>query len=447
MTPILYKIVFCLMGFVLASSLKAQQPPVMTKADRSFLEKLTKDILDSSKVYPGQSVSGGLGINNTGGVIIKPGAGDMYPSFWIRDYAMSIETGFIAPAEQKHMLLLTANTQCDQSWITKGGSLVPLGSIADHILVNDSKPIYFPGTYSYEDQGTPRWGTLPPYCDQFFFVHMAYYYVKTTGDLSILSTVINGKKLLDRLKLAFHTPPSNESNHIVLATKEMRGVDFGFRDAIEITGLLCYPTILKYRAALELSEIMAMLKFEEASRYKEIANMIKENLHQIFMNEEGMLLASTGQSNQPDIWSTALAIYYEAMEEEYVSRASKALCEAYKAGEISYKGNIRHVPTNADYDKNTAWEVTTVPKNSYQNGAYWGTPTGWVCYAIYKTDPNLAARLAQEFIQDLKENDYRKGGQYGAPYECFNKEGYQQNPLYLTTVSCPLISLRILPTE
>lgn len=160
-----------------------------------------------------------------------------------------------------------------------------------------------------------------------------------------------------------------------------------------------------------------------------------------------MLLASTGQSNQPDIWSTALAIYYEAMEEEYVSRASKALCEAYKAGEISYKGNIRHVPTNADYDKNTAWEVTTVPKNSYQNGAYWGTPTGWVCYAIYKTDPNLAARLAQEFIQDLKENDYRKGGQYGAPYECFNKEGYQQNPLYLTTVSCPLISLRILPIE
>src|SRR5690606_25947190 len=100
MTPILFKIFFCLMGFVLASSLKAQQPLVMTKADRSFLEKLTKDMLGSSKVYPGQSVSGGLGINNTGGVIIKPGAGEMYPSFWIRDYAMSIETGFIAPAEQ-----------------------------------------------------------------------------------------------------------------------------------------------------------------------------------------------------------------------------------------------------------------------------------------------------------------------------------------------------------
>ncbi|WP_459076856.1 hypothetical protein [Arenibacter sp. M-2] len=81
-------------------------------------------------------------------------------------------------------------------------------------------------------------------------------------------------------------------------------------------------------------------------------------------------------------------------------------------------------------------------KNTYQNGAYWGTPTGWVCYAIAKTNFKLAQKLAKEFIDDLRENDFRKGLEYGAPYECFHPSGHRQNPLYMTTVSCPLAAFK-----
>ena len=80
------------------------------------------------------------------------------------------------------MLLLTASTQCNQTWVTKNGSMVPFGAIADHIRIDDSKPIYFPGTYDYNEQGTKEYGMTPPYDDQFFFIHMAYYYVISTGD-------------------------------------------------------------------------------------------------------------------------------------------------------------------------------------------------------------------------------------------------------------------------
>ena len=119
---------------------------ILSDSDFNFLKELTKDVVDSSRIYPGQMIAGQYGPNNTGGVLIRPGGRDCYPSFWIRDYAMSLESGFISNEEQKHMLLLTASTQCDQPWITEGGSMVPYGAIADHIRIDDGLPVYFPGT-------------------------------------------------------------------------------------------------------------------------------------------------------------------------------------------------------------------------------------------------------------------------------------------------------------
>lgn len=419
----------------------ASQPSV-AKDDLVFLEDMTKDVLEASRIYPGQFISDEFGSNNSGGTLIRPGGRNAYPSFWIRDYAMSLETGFVSKKEQQHMLLLTAATQCDQSWITKGGSLIPFGAIADHIRIDNSKPIYFPGTYSYEEQGTREWGTLPPYCDQFFFVHMAYYYVKSTGDRKILQREINGTPLIDRLKAAFHMPPADKDHHIVYTTEALRGVDFGFRDAITITGSLSFTSILKYRAANEIAELLQLLKKKEADKYREIAATIKKAIPGLFMDERGMLLASTGKSNQPDVWSTALAAYLGVLEGEDLDKASRFLSQAYHSGTLSYKGNIRHVLTTDDFSDKTAWEISLASKNTYQNGAYWGTPTGWVCYAIAQADKPSAVKLANEFIADLKENDYRKGGELAAPYECFNQSGYRQNPLYLTTVACPLVAFR-----
>lgn len=398
--------------------------------------------MEASRIYPDQFISKEFGANKTGETLIRPGGRDAYPAFWIRDYAMSLETGMISEKEQLHMLMLTASTQCDQSRITRGGGLIPFGSIADHIRIDDSKPIYYPGTYSDDGQGTPEWGVLPPYCDQFYFVHMAYYYVKRTGNHRILLEEVKGTRLIDRLKTSFHVPPSGEETHIVYTTEALRGVDFGFRDAQIITGDLSFPSILKYRAAKELAELLNLLKSDESKKYETIAAKIKETLPVLFMDHRGMLLASTGRSKQADVWATALAIYYDMLTGDDLRKASAMLSRAYKSGHLSYKGNIRHVLIPDDFNEKTAWELSLSAKNTYQNGAYWGTPTGWVCYAISQTDPQSAQALAKEYIEDLKSNDYRKGGNFGAPYECFNKTSYTQNPIYLTTVACPLVAFR-----
>lgn len=416
---------------------------ILNDGDLEFLKTLTETIIDSSRIYPGERVADQMGNNNTGGTLVKPGGRGSYPAFWIRDYAMSLESGFISREEQRHMLLLTASTQADRTWITKNGALIPFGAIADHIRMDDGLPIYFPGTYSFEEQGTPEFGRTPPYGDQFLFVHMAYYYIKTTSELTILEQRINGTSLMDRLEIAFNVPPSRLEDHIVTTTDHFRGIDFGFRDVMTITGDLCYPSILKFKVALELSELFEKRKNPvKVEKYRLIANNIKEAIPQLFMDERGMLKASTGKGNQPDVWSTALAVYYDILSQVETEKTSRFLSQAYENGHLSYKGNIRHILTTDDFDESTAWEFSLAQKNTYQNGAYWGTPTGWVCYAIAKTNFKLAQRLAKEYIDDLRQKDFRKGPEYGAPYECFHPSGHTQNPLYMTTVSCPLAAFR-----
>jgi len=413
----------------------------LSVSDYEFLEGITKDVVEKSRIYPGHSIKGmpDFGSNNTGGTLIKPGGRDCYPSFWIRDYAMSLESGLITPAEQKHMLILTASKQCDQTWITKGGSLVPLGAIADHIRIDDGLPIYFPGTYSYDRQGEKKWGMFPPYDDQFYFVHMAYNYIKSTSEFKLLLNEINGMRLIDRLELAFKVPPARMNNHIVYCNDNFRGVDFGFRDAVVITGDLCFSSILKFRASNELSELFELINDKDkAENYRAIAIKIKKTVPEIFLDQRGMLLASTGKSRQADVWGTALAVYLNILEGADSERAGTFLTDEYKKGNLASDGNIRHILNCDDFSDTTAWEVSLVKKNTYQNGAYWGTPTGWVCYAIAKVDYPQAQKLANEYVAELRKNDFRKGDEFGAPYECFYPPGYKQNPVYMTSVTCPL---------
>jgi len=423
--------------FVITSNAQNRINNLLSDSDLKYLEGLTRDVVERSRIQPKQMISKEFGSNNSRGILIKPGGSDAYPAFWIRDYAMSIESGFITLEEQKHMLLITASGQCDQPWISDGGSMIPMGAIPDHIRIDDSRPIYFPGTYDYKGQGNKKWGMAPPYCDQFFFIDMAYFYIKNTRSKHILKKKINGISIIDRLELAYKTPPTKQDGVIVYATEDFRGVDFGFRDVITITGELCMPSLLKYKASNELSEIFELLKKKDkAAVYRTIARRLKEEIPQHFSDSRGMLLASTGKSRQADIWSTVMAIYYGIIEGDQVLNASRTLTEGYKKGLLAKSGNIRHIFIGEDFSEKSAWEKSLVRKGDYQNGGYWGTPIGWVCNAIAKTDLIAAQQLAKEYIDNLRAGDYRKGGANGEPWECYNLDA-PQNAIYMTTVTSP----------
>ncbi|MCA8949543.1 MAG: hypothetical protein KDE27_08565, partial [Planctomycetes bacterium] len=59
-----------------------------------------------------------------------------------------------------------------------------------------------------------------------------------------------------------------------------------------------------------------------------------------------------------------------------------------------------------------------------------------------RVDRALAARLLAELVADLRAGDFRRGPEFGAPYECAHPEGdYHQNPVYMTSVATPLAAI------
>jgi glycogen debranching enzyme len=352
---------------------------------------------------------------------------------------MSIECAPISVEEQRHALLLTARRQVDEETVLKSGSVLPPGSIPDHISFG-GVPIFFPGILDdYDAQGGERWGHLPCLDDHFYFVHMAACYAKATGGTDFLGEEINGRTLLARLESAYAMPPARGDNGLVSVERRNRGVNFGFFDTTVHTGDLLFCSLLKWRAAGQLARLLEQAGDPgAAARYRADQDRIARAVPETFQQAEGWLRASTGLSSQPDVWGTAFACHLGLLPGDAEHDAREALVFALRHGTIAWEGGIRHVPTNHDFNEETAWEVSYARKNTYQNGAYWPTPTGWVCRAVAPADEALARDLAAEYIAALRAGDFRRGEAFGAPWECRHPEGgHAQNPVYLTSVSEP----------
>jgi len=383
--------------------------------DLRFLRDLAAAALEAARVRPSERV-GSSPPNTTGGTLIRPGGRGCYPAFWIRDFAMSVDCGLILPAELRHGVEWMARTQATTTRHVPGGYTIPAGAIADHVNF-DGTPIFFPGTYAPDEQGAP-WGFQPPFDNHFWFIHAAMH----AGDGGLRAA----------MERAFAVAPSDPATGLVVCTEADRGVSFGFMDAVVQTGALLCASLLRWQAARELG-------------WPKIADEIARQLPVTFADSSGLLRASTGRSAQPDVWGSAFAVAIGAVTGATADEIGETLRDADRAGQLSWQGQIRHVLTIHDHRPTSAWEccVGDQPVSRYQNGAYWGTATGWVCEAIARVDEPAARRLAAAYLDHLRAEDFRRGDNFGAPWECVHPAGdYRQNPIYLTSVTCPLASFQ-----
>lgn len=423
-----------------------------------YLKQLTEAVIQASRILPGANLAdqspgeqlaknGAPLVNETGIVLIRPGGLHNYPSFWIRDFAMSLESGLIDTEELRQMMLLTASRQNGSEEVILDEARVPPFAVPDHINL-DGQPVFFPGTYSSgTDQGGGIWGMYPPYCDHYYFIEMVYVYVQQSGDLLILEQMINGYTLRDRIQAAYEVASQDPANGIVWTDAEARAVNFGFVDSVIQTGFLLFSTILKYRATRMLIEL-----YEEASSttmaerlaaLREQKLLLEAHVPRVFQSEDGWLKASTGISGQADVWGTCYAIYAGLLQGEARQAALEVIRDSYLRGTTSYRGNVRHVPTTEDFSEESCWESSWITKNTYQNGAYWGTPAGWYAYALNEVDPALGEQFLDEYIRELQEGDYRITEGEGSPWECFHPDrGHYQGPVYLTSVAVPYAAMK-----
>jgi hypothetical protein len=81
--------------------------------------------------------------------------------------------------------------------------------------------------------------------------------------------------------------------------------------------------------------------------------------------------------------------------------------------------------------------------NTYQNGAYWHTASGWLIEQLWKEDRKLALQIFGEMITHLRTQDFRKGPGHGAPWEAYWRDGQaRRNAVYLTSVALPYAILK-----
>ncbi len=402
---------------------------LISNDDLRFLRELAAATLASATKSESKA---GLGF-----AAITPGGA--YPSLWIRDFSMATGCGCISLSALHTHLRAIAASQNDHERRLGNRAFIPQYAIPDHINYWGG-PVFYPGTYSSgDDQGGEPYGALPPIDDHFEFIHIAHQLWSQTGSRAFLAETINGQNLLSRLRRAFDCPTTDADTGLCMTRPGSRAVGFGFCDGIYLTGKLLFPSILRHRALGELIELYRAARESdpivslEAERRK-----IEHHIIPTFL-DRGWLKAATEVGQQPDVWGTAFALYLNVVTGRTRRQLLRTVVQATRGGTITHAGGVRHVPTDADFSKTTAWEQTAGEElNRYQNGAYWHVPTGWLACALAEIDRPLAQRLVRDMIQHFRDEDFRKPGG-GAPWECFHPDGrYRQNPVYLASVTLPL---------
>lgn len=420
-------------------------------ASLDFLRSMARDVVGAARVGPPDS--------KVGFALVTPCGRRGYPAFWIRDFSMALDSGLVeAPEIEAHLKLVARCQNGEKTRPLSNGLSIPPFAIPDHVDF-DGRGVFFPGTYSSgDDQGSSAYGSLPPFDDDYEFIHIAHalWRARATASRAAnadapaasasawLRAPIEGRPLLERLRLAFAVPTSDPASGAVVTDEAHRAVGFGFCDGIVLTGSLLFATLLRERAAQELAELCdAADDSVHAAELRATAATIHDHVASTFTDStsaSGWLLAATGIGRQPDVWGTLFALERDVISGEPAARARATVVAAVRRGTITLEAAVRHVPTDRDARPDSAWERTAgVAFGAYQNGAYWHTPTGWLIDVVQREDGELAARLFREYVDHLKRGDFRRSPQDGAPWECFGPGGRNaQNGVYVTSIALPL---------
>ncbi|HEX3988263.1 MAG TPA: hypothetical protein VHZ30_02455, partial [Verrucomicrobiae bacterium] len=108
----------------------------------------------------------------------------------------------------------------------------------------------------------------------------------------------------------------------------------------------------------------------------------------------GLFRAATASCRQPDIWGSAFAVWLDVATPQQAKVIAKYFKDHYS--ELVQRGQIRHLPGN------TYWD-SACDKDTYQNGGYWATATGWFVYTLDEIDPGLADKTIIDLVNDFQE--------------------------------------------
>jgi len=196
---------------------------------------------------------------------------------------------------------------------------------------------------------------------------------------------------------------------------------FGFTDTVAKTGDLLFSSLLYWEACKSLEDLSTQSGAGDTDEYALRARAIEQGLQTLWDEESGMFFAASRDCRQIDLWGSAYAVYIGIATPEQIERIAQYL-DANISRMVQH-GQVCHLPDGASWDR----MLVPVKPGTYQNGAYWGTGSGWIIYALHKRSPERAGKMFNDLVAY-----YRR---YGI-YECVNGED-RKLPHYVASATNP----------
>jgi hypothetical protein len=207
------------------------------------------------------------------------------------------------------------------------------------------------------------------------------------------------REIINALVKTMNAVPLNPKSGLVhIKDANWDRCPYGFTDTIRMKGDVLFCSLLYVEASRRLSDLLtAVDQRHDGAEWNRKSEATAERIRQVFWDSKaGLFKAATIQCREHHIWGSAFAVYLGVASSEQSTAIAKYFRDNYRF--VVQEGQIRHLPGGV------YWEQCNAAPDTYQNGAYWATPTGWFVYTLDLVDPELADQTVIDLVSAFKNN-------------------------------------------
>jgi hypothetical protein len=233
------------------------------------------------------------------------------------------------------------------------------------------------------------------------------------GDTALLTQMVDGEPLVDRLVATMNAVPRSPSGLVFIdPALPWDRCPYGFTDTVRKQGEVLFCSLLDVQASWQLADLLeAVGRSADAATWRDVADTAAAAIRSTFWDPDvGLFRAATVQCREHDIWGSAFAVHLEVATEAQADKVAEYFRDNYD--DIVQAGQVRHLPGG------TYWEVAGT-QDSYQNGGYWPVATGWFAKTLSRVDQQLADHTFVAMVNDFKArgvNEWVIGATVGVPF-------------------------------
>ncbi|MBW7894935.1 MAG: hypothetical protein H3C27_07440 [Opitutaceae bacterium] len=324
--------------------------------------------------------------------------GDAYPALYLRDFTYMAESApELMPLEHVRDVI---------GLIT--GHFSPAGLCPERIS-NEGEVIY------------TCHGDQPVTDSPLFLIKLCSAYVRHGGDLEFIA------ERFSALERTMSTVPIEADTGLVWINPDHPHTAYGFTDTIAITGHHLFCSLLRLEAAENLAQLATQLG-RTAAHWSAAAGQIRAHLPLLWSPDHELFLAGSQDCRQADIWGSAYTCAIGAVDE--MQRATIARSLMRQRDRFLHRGQVRHLLYPECWQKLIIANEWTAP-GRFQNGAHWGTATGWIAEVFEMAQPGSGVELLQTLVADFTAHGV---------WECVGPGGYARVGGNLSSACLPYAS-------